>query len=137
MSEYKSQEPKAEKQSILFLDTWKSGDFKELYKLAQKSWRSKHKRSLFQWIKYFIFLTGSPKWMKLTLFQIESYRIDKIKFVSLVIFDLIVTLKIKDQYKAEKYRIRFVSEKKPYIADPNADFGFNPISVRKQLHIKR
>ncbi len=132
MSEYKSQEPKAKKQSILFLDTWKSGDFRELYKLAQKSWRSKHKRSFLQWIKYFIFLSGSPKWMKLTLFQIESYRIDKIKFISHVIFDLIVTLKIKDQYKAKKYRIRFVAESKPYIVDPLAEFGFNPISIREK-----
>ncbi len=127
-----SQQLRARNQSDLFLAIWKKGDFKELYKLTQKSWRSKNKRSLFQWIKYFIFLTGSPKWMKLDLFQIESYRIDKIKFVSHVNFDLIVTLKIKDQYKAKKYRIRFVAERKPYIADPMAEFGFNPISVREQ-----
>jgi len=102
----------AQKTVKLVLETWKEGNMEKLYHLTQKSWRTKHTFNNFD------------------IFKIEDYSIDKIEFETDVMFDAFVELKIPDQPVTNKYLIKFVAERKPYITDPKADFGFNPITMR-------
>lgn len=108
---------KATREANDIIETLKRGNIEEVYQKTQLSWR-KEKKYLFGLIK------TRPKINNVFIPEFKTWIIEKIYFQSYVMIDVFVRLDDK------LYRIRMVSEKKPYITDPQARFRFNPASIR-------
>ena len=112
----------ARKNIVDMLGIWSRGTKKELYKLTQLSWRKNNKWSI------------RKKHTKKDLSrftEILAYDILEVKLLSQSMADAYVYIKFSDDRLTGSYRIRFVSENKPYQASTSASFKFNPNSLRK------
>lgn len=99
--------------STNFLEGWKAGSIKKMYRNSQKTWRSRHKKRELKVFK------KNP---------IDDYQIREVKKKTSVVYDVIINIR-QENGEAEGKRMRVVCETKPFHPDLKGKFGVNPASI--------
>lgn len=98
---------------IGFLEGWKKGNRRTMYKHCQKTWKKKHKK------KHLNLFKENP---------IKNFSVLSITKKGEALFDVYVIVQVdKRRFKT---RMRVIAEQKPYQPDPGGKFGVNPTSIQ-------
>lgn len=110
-------EQKAKEVLVKFLNYWKDNNYKEMYELTTKTWKSNNTKAN---LKNII-----PN-------RIKSYKITEISESTSCVYDIDVTVRIKGLDK--KIKVRLISEIEEYRPSLDGGFGVNPVSVIRNLN---
>ncbi|WP_142783361.1 hypothetical protein [Changchengzhania lutea] len=100
-----------------FLQAWKDLDFKKMYALTNKTWKTKHSKSDLK---------------KLITVRIKSFEIKSIEPISTTMFDADIIVIAGGHRK--KIKARMLCESEAYKPSIDGEFGINPISLTRNLY---
>jgi hypothetical protein len=120
---------KAIKEATQMMECMYKGNANELWEYTQLSWRFHRKKVnlLGININYKQYKNADKN---LYIPQFDKWEIQHIHFHTPIMIDVIVLLG-----KLGQYRIRMIAEKKPYVTNPDAQFRYNPNSLRNIIKI--